>query len=364
MNEHPAKYHHLHPAVSMSPWVYDGDAVWGVDKKSNTGSRKNKYNFGGIEDFHTIRAGSYLATKEMVEIFFRPLQNYKVYFTEADKEDNNVVSDPFDLNEGFTTFYEWILIDESGKKVDETTKETLKEEILKHQDKTIEIEWNKQYENHWNTVLKNIENYLKSFPNTFESHKAEFLDLEQIVMFMISLKWRTKPYPMEFKKLVKKKWREDIDPTKVVFDEKDQSFSHLKTVADEFAHNQLLWLFLLFLDKQGPLYVEARSILTHFRVTLYQIPENKKNPNESPEFLTSDNPVREYEDNANKTCYYFPITPKLALEFSEYDDTFPLPKYLVRQLNKERVFEFNELMKDNSYKHYITKGDHPTRYFG
>lgn len=363
MINNDSKYHHLLPQVFMSSWVFDGDAVWGVNKETNFGDRKNKENFGGIPHYHTIRAGSYLATEKMVNTFFSPLQTYTVYFTEADEMDGNSVSDPFELNAAFSTYDEWILKDEYGRKAGGKRKRRLKDSILKHQDKTLEVEWNRQYEDHWNRVLKNIENDLdKAFSTTVPPYVVGFSDLGQIITFMVSMKWRTLPYPKELQELMDEKWsispKYELDLKKLAIKEDEQTFRYLKTIYEEHAHNVILWLFTQFLNKEGPMMDEAQYIFENFTAILYQAPEDK-------EFLTSDNPVCEYKDENGKMNYYFPITPKLAFKFGEKTKGGSIARsYVVHQMNEEELIDFNNRMKDNSHEYYIMKGDHPSRYFG
>lgn len=363
MSNNNSKYHHLIPKVSMKKWVYEGNSVWGINYLTGFGEPRNRDNFGGIHHYHTIRPGSYFVSDEQAKTFFSSLEGYTVFFTDEDERQGNSVSDPRELNSAYPTFNEWIIKHPSGKVVGKKAKNRLKKEIDSHKDLSIETGWDYQYEDKWNRVLDNIANDLeKAASSDMPFHIVQFSDLGQLIMFMVSLKWRTLPFPKELQEIMDDRWSKNpedgIDKKMVTIPKEERTFSYLETVYDERAHNTILWLFKSFLNNQGPIYDEAQHVLENFSAILYQAPEDK-------EFLTSDNPVCHYQDDNGKMNYYFPITPKLAFKFGEKPkDGSIAQSYVVSQASEEELFSFNKRMKENCHEVYIMKGDHPSRYFG
>jgi len=147
----------------MKAWKHGKSSVYVVEKGTDgVGESKSKSKstkkFGGIDNYHSLRAGSPSRTEEDCKKFFKPLADYTV------KIDDEVVNNPIDMNNRFYEFETWTITDANGEIVTELNKKALKDNILSIHVRDIEVGWDKQYENYWNSIKQPISNEVLSKP--------------------------------------------------------------------------------------------------------------------------------------------------------------------------------------------------------
>lgn len=344
-------YHHLLPQTHMSPWKFLQDSVYAVNKGDKTGEAKNTNNFGGVNHYHTIRAGFLIATTEECEQFFQSLKSYTVSISEQ------VVTDVHTMNETFYDFDNWTICDSSGKEIGSKKKDSLKKSILATKIQHVESNWSIQFENYWGTIVQDV--VQMGYDNIFNSttqHLVEAKHREELIEFMISMKWRTRPYPSEFTEYLHAQLSpqfDDLDLTKMVIPKEERFFPFLETVYDEYAHNHLLTVFEDFQKGKGIITEEINRLKNHYSLTICFAPSNT-------EFVLTDNPVYEFYKKDGKRRYFFPITPKVAILFSPGSST---NFYVAHMMKRKNVLHVNHEMKKNAHEVYIMKGPNPLYYF-
>lgn len=346
-----AKNHHLIPQTYMRAWkhgVSRKSKVYTVDKGANgVGSSVKTKDIGAIEDYHSIRVGSVIVTNDDCVEFFKPLSNYQVLI------DNMIETDLKMLSENFYDYDNWIIQNDKGQIVSENQKNTLKKEILSIHVKYIEDEWSRQYENYWNSTKDTIVSEIDSNPNKQRIHAVK---REDLIKFMVSMNWRTLPYPPKLQDILDsffdpKIW--GVDPKQVFIPEDERQYPFLKTFYEELSHSYLLKLFREFLDKKGHMMDQATKIIDDMGIELLLAPQNG-------EFITSDNPVCWFTNSNGDKEYIFPITPSVACSLKK---GISKKEYIVQQLTKKELISINNELKNNCHEFYILREQNLSLYF-
>lgn len=356
-----AKYHHLTPQVYMRAWKHnesnEDSRVYCIEKneENSLGISKRTSKFAGINNYHTIKAGYMIATEQNCNLFFEPIRNYTVML------EDKVIKDPIELNEKFNRFEDWI-IKKENQVISKQERSDLKKEISSIHVKTIEEQWSNQYENYWHDIRKSIINHI---PEDISVSSIPAISREDLIRFMVSLEWRTKPYhpilvqALEQKigdnpELIKKLYGKEINLKTIQIPESERHFPFLETLFDEYAHNYVLKKYSEFLKQDGVIWIEAQTFIEKMHVNLKIAPEDG-------EFLTSDNPVCRFVNDKGLMEYVFPITPKIlcSLYYKDEHDT-----YSISRINKTDVILYNNVLKENCHKHYFIREQKKELYFG
>ena len=152
MGETQAKYHHLIPQTYMSAWANNSGTLQ-IEFLNDPGvyKQKNKENIAGITDYHSIKAGMVICTKDDADKIFYPLANYAVEI------DGQIVTNTLEMNLKFYDFDNWIIRRNDGSLVG---KKSIKREIEKIKIKDIEANWSTKYENKWSAVVADLESVI------------------------------------------------------------------------------------------------------------------------------------------------------------------------------------------------------------
>lgn len=123
MEETQAKYHHLIPQTYMPAWANEAGTLQ-IEFLNNPGvlKQRNKENIAGITDYHSIKAGMVICTKDDADKIFAPLANYTVEI------EGHIVTDTLEMNQKYYDFDTWIIKRKDGSLV---SKKALKSEIEK-----------------------------------------------------------------------------------------------------------------------------------------------------------------------------------------------------------------------------------------
>ncbi|MCU5380264.1 DUF4238 domain-containing protein [Bacillus cereus] len=343
-----AVYHHLVPQTYMKSWKHGKSSIYIVKKEEGgVGESKSTLKFGGINHYHSFSAGSLFRTEEDCDEFFKPLENYTV------KIDGKVLDSTVDMNNLFYKFDAWSISKENGEVVNETEQKILKKEILSIHVRDIELGWDRKYENYWNST-----NQLISY-EIFSNIPAQLVvaaKKEDLIKFMVSMEWRTKPYHPVLRQSLETIMSESysgIDFKAIDITEDERQYPFLKTWYDMFAHNYILKLYREFLDGKGKIMDEAREIIDNLCIVMYIAPSDG-------EFITSDNPVCRFTNEDGEVEYIFPINPKISCAVMKGRS---LDSYPVKYLSKDGLVYYNNKLKDNSNEFYILREQDLTLYF-
>lgn len=343
--ESEAVYHHLIPQTYMREWKHGKSSVYLVDKGTkNFGVEKSTKRFGGIDHYHSLRAGSPFRTEEDCKRFFKPLEDYIVEI------DHIVINSTLEMNNRFYEFDIWVISHTNGGLVSETEKKALKNKIQSIHVRDIEVGWNLKYENYWNSIVTDIS---KEVYENSTAQKITAIRRDDLIKFMVSLEWRTKPYHPRLSEALDFFCNNIFDFKSIHIPENERLYPFLETAYDEMAHSYILKLFREFLNEGGPIKIEAKTIIDELCTELFLAPAGF-------EFLTSDNPVCRFTNCEGTTEYIFPLTPKIACRVSRGDNQ---SDYFLKEISKEELFYYNNKLKDNCYKAYILREQNLALYF-
>lgn len=330
MGETQAKYHHLIPQTYMSAWANDAGTLE-VEFLSNPGAfePKNKDNIAGITDYHSIKAGMIICTKDDADKIFAPLRNYTVEI------DGQVVTDTLEMNQKFFDFDSWVIRRSDGSLV---SKKAIKREIEKIKIKDIESNWSIKYENEWNKVVHDLETTI--FSSKLESIPA--IHKDYLMIFFVALNWRSIQSNDEFQKAFRPFADALLDEIEIP--EEERILPSLKTAADEMKHNLLLKYYRKYLDDDGVIYTYAIESLKHtnFHFLIADGPTY---------FITSNNPSFVFirEDGLKEGL--MSLTPRILM--AQGRCTEDADKYFITHISDEAVNRYNKIIKANANEFVI-----------
>ena len=325
-----AKYHHLVPQTYMSAWANNAGTLQ-IEFLNNPGviDPKNKENIAGITDYHSIKAGMVICTKEDADKLFVPLANYAVEI------DGQIVTDTLEMNQKFYDFDAWVIRRSDGSLV---SKKAVKREIEKIKIKDIESNWSIKYENKWNKVVSDLESVI--FTSKSDSVKA--IHKDYLMKFFVALDWRSIQSNDEFQRAFRPFAEALLDEIEIP--ENERFLPSLKTAADEMKHSLLVKFYRNYLNDEGIIYTHAMESLKHTNF----------------HFLISDGPT--YFDTSNNPSFIFvrddglkaglmPITPYILMAQGKCTDDEN--KYYITHITDEAVKKYNGIIRTNANEFVI-----------
>lgn len=330
MGETQAKYHHLIPQTYMSAWA-NGAGTLEVEFLANPGilKQKNKDNIAGITDYHSIKAGMVICTKDDADKIFAPLANYTVEI------DGQVVTDTLEMNRKFYDFDTWVIKRSDGSLVG---KKAVKREIEKIKIKDIEANWSIKYENEWNKVVCDLESAI--FASKKDSIAA--IHKDYLMRFFVALDWRSIQSNDEFQKAFRP--FADVLLDEIEIPEEERILPCLRTAADEMKHSLLLKFYRKYLDGDGVIYTYATESLKHtnFHFLIADGPTY---------FVTSNNPsfIFVREDGLKEGL--MPVTPRILLAQGRCIEG--ADKYFITHISEEAVNKYNKIIRANANEFVI-----------
>lgn len=350
----PSVKHHLVPNTYLKGWSMDKINVFFIDKNEKNINFINKdydektRELGRISNFYSRRAGALFRTKEDCDKYFKPIKAHSYTVKIEGKE----IKDTLELNDNFYDYDEkWNIYDRRNNElISDELKESLKKEILDIHNRSLEEGWNRLLENNW----PNVRQQLLSAVNNETKSLIPAVKRKELIKFMVSLNWRTIPAPKvlltEYNNILKKLGiKELMDNT---IDEEDRMYPFIETFSEEQLHNILLMQYDKFLKNSGgTIFKEYELIYNNMVIELLVAPNGY-------EFITSDKPVCVYEHKENYTEYLFPIAPELACVVRNGGQEFKTENdkknyYVLTRLDKDKLFDYNEAIKNNCNKGYI-----------
>lgn len=348
--------HHLVPNTYLKGWQHKDSIVYYIDKKENKidftikNYSKNTRKIIRIDNFYSRRVGALFQSRLDCDKYFAPLKlhGYTV------KIDGKEIIDSIELNNIFYEYDKWEIYDVHENLISIDDKESLKDEIKSVHIRDLEEAWNQNFENSWPFVRNDI---LTEINKNSGADKIQSIRREDLVGFMVSIKWRTESasqiFEDDFNKIVQLMGLEELLNNPI--SDEDKMYPFITTYKQEQQHNYLLSKFHDLFNKKGPIYKEIQNICNNANLELL-IPEA------GYEFITSDNPVCIFQNNKKETEYIFPITPELACAVRKGN---PVDKdhYFLTTLNKDEVFTYNEQIKNDCNKGYILQQSSLNPYF-
>lgn len=347
---------HFVPNTYLKGWQHRDSSIYYIDKKENQIDFTNK-NYSKdtrkifrIDNFYSRRVGALFQSKEDCNKYFAPLKLHG-YTVKINGEE---IIDTIKLNNNFYNYDKWDIYDNRNNLVSNDDKESLKDEIKSIHIRDLEEAWNQLYENNWPSVRNDI---LTEINKNSGADKIKSIRREELVGFMVSIKWRTVSAPQiledSFNKIVESFGLKELLNNPI--SDEDKMYPFITTFGEEMLHNYLLSKFYDLFNKKGPIYGEIQNICNNANLELL-IPEA------GYEFITSDNPICIFQNNKKETEYVFPITPELACAVRKGN---PVDKehYFLSTLNKDEVFAYNEQIKKHCNMGYILRQSSLIPYF-
>lgn len=333
MEETQAKYHHLIPQTYMSAWANKAGTLQ-IEFLDNPGVLKprNKEKIAGITDYHSIKAGMVICTKDDSDKIFSPLADYIVEI------EGHIVTDTLEMNRKYYDFDSWIIKRKDGSTV---SKKALKRDIEKIKIKDIESNWSAKYENNWNTVVAE----LKSAILTAKSKHIVAIHKDFLMKFFVALDWRSIQSNNEFQKVFQLFANALLDEIEIP--EEDRIIPCLRTAADEMKHNLLLKYYRKYLDDDGVIYTHAIESLKHtnFHFLIADGPTC---------FDTSNNPSFTFIRDDGLKEGLMPITPRILMVQGRCSED--VDKYFITHISDDVVMKYNEIIRANANEFVIHFG--------
>lgn len=330
MRGKPAKDHHLIPQTYMSAWA-NASGTLEVEFLSNPGvfESKNKDSIAYITDYHSIKAGMAICTKDDADKIFAPLRNYTVEIN------GQIVTDTLELNQKFYDFDTWVIKRSDGSLV---SKKAIKREIGKIKIKDIESNWSIKYENKWNKVVHDLETAIF----TSESESITAIHKDYLMRFFVALDWRSIQSNDEFQKAFRPFADALLD--KIEIPEEDRILPCLRTAADEMKHYLLLKYYREYLDDSGVIYTHAIESLKHtnFHFLIADGPTY---------FVTSNNPSFVFTRADGSKEGLMPLTPRILM--GQGRCTEDADKYYITHISDEAVNKYNKIIRANANEFVI-----------
>ena len=330
MEETQAKYHHLIPQTYMSAWANDAGTLQ-IEFLNNPGVLKprNKEKIAGITDYHSIKAGMVICTKDDADKIFSPLADYTVEIG------GHIVTDTLEMNRKYYEFDSWIIKRQDGSPV---SKKALRRDIEKIRIKDIESNWSAKYENNWNTVVADLESAIL----TAKSKNIVAIHKDFLMKFFVALDWRSIQSNIEFQKAFRPFADALLDEIEIP--EEERILPCLRSAADEMKHNLLLKYYRKYLDDDGVIYTHAIESLKHTNF----------------HFLVADGPT--YFDTSNNPSFIFirddglkeglmPITPHILMTQGRCSED--ADKYFITHISDNAVMKYNKIIRANANEFVI-----------
>ena len=329
-----AKYHHLVPQVYMKEWIYSGKSIYTFDKlDGNKAYPKNIENFGGIMQYHSIKAGMPCCNDDDLIKIFKPLEGFKIIY------DGETLNTFRDYNNLYHHIDDWEVFDYDENKISNKKFNEIKQHLKNYKIIDIENLWDIKYETKWNFHLDIIKQRIRDFDKEVDEFYKGFL-----MKWIVGLDWRSfksnKDLEWVFEMVDKSIGLGDIEILK-----QDRILKKCDNASEEMKHNILLKKFYEFLNNEGIIYEKAKKYIKNytikFLVSECDIP-----------FITSDNPSFSciWKDHI---YYFMPVTPNILINIVV--DKEKNNKYMIHRIkDNEEVKELNKIIYDNAQQYIIS----------
>ena len=322
------KKQHYVPQTYLKAWEDENNKVYVYEKDTDTLKQYSKVEKILYElDLYTKTiVDSVILDNEEKESIFSFLDQYTVYYNDEGTE--KVLNNYNDYTKYYFDFENWSIRREDNTIV---SKKSIRNNIEQNRFTVIEQNWH-CIENKWESLVQNINNLIKN------GTTLSLTNRHKLIEFMVVQKYRTLMALEYFKHMAKKV----LNSIKEYYDEElfnkfteELGISYFKQQMEKYQKGQ-----------NGVILNEIEYLKENANIVFF-VPINKK-------FITSDNPVILINDesflNGRYNGLYFPILPNLMIGIFKGDGN----KYSITSLAPQKVREFNNKIKNNSYKYYVT----------
>ena len=322
------KKQHYVPQTYLKAWEDENNKVYVYEKDTDTLKQYSKVEKILYElDLYTKTiVDSVILDNEEKESIFSFLDQYTVYYNDEGTE--KVLNNYNDYTKYYFDFENWSIRREDNTIV---SKKSIRNNIEQNRFTVIEQNWH-CIENKWESLVQNINNLIKNVTTLSLTNRHKLIE------FMVVQKYRTLMALEYFKHMAKKV----LNSIKEYYDEElfnkfteELGISYFKQQMEKYQMGQ-----------NGVILNEIEYLKENANIVFF-VPINKK-------FITSDNPVILINDesflNGRYNGLYFPILPNLMIGIFKGDGN----KYSITSLAPQKVREFNNKIKNNSYKYYVT----------
>lgn len=321
------KKQHYVPQTYLEAWNDDSNRIYVYQKNDNKLYRHSKVDKVLYENdlyTKTIDDVVILNEEEKKEIF-SSLDGYKIYY-KSDSEEK-ILTTYNDLATYYFDFDNWIITREDGSVV---SKKALKDSIENKRLTDLEENW-RIIENNWAVLRSSIEDCIKN------EKLINRNQIDSILEFLVAQKNRT-PKALEECITRIEKVMSPIKELMGDFYEVEKKLLGESYFKDEIIRYQNE-------DSQSNIVIEIDQ-LKKLQMAFFKPIEGK--------FITSDSPVLTIIDNnfmkGKYNGIYFPISPDLMIALYRGNNS----KYVVGTLNSDVVRMFNDRIKKESLKYYVT----------
>ncbi len=324
------KYHHLIPQTYMKAWCYSNQSVYiSYIENLSESETKNIENLGGVQNYHTLKAGMQGLQKSDTDKIFEVTKDYNI------KYDGKVITDTLELNNIYGLFDDWEVSYLNGNPA---SKKKLKHAIDTATIKEIETLWSKVYENGWNELYKKINSQILGS----HKRKVQEFDKEYLMEFSVALNWRS----FNSNDIFSDAYENMAHPLKsILIPPKERIFPFLETAYDEIYHCILLKKYREFLNEKGMIYENALIYIKYMSFHFYVADGNTT-------FITSDNPSFSFKrDEDDLKAAMLPISPKILMIIGR--NSTKETNYYISRVSDEVVKKYNKIILEHARKYII-----------
>lgn len=332
-----AKYHHLVPQVYMKEWCHSGKSIYTFDKLDrNKINPRNIEKFGGIREYHSIKAGVMHCSNEDLKEIFKPLEGLTV------KYNGETLKSFREYNNKYYDIDNWEILNNEGNKISSKSLNEIKQHLKNYKIVDIENCWDSKYESKWNLILEIIKQRIRDFDKEVDSFYKGFL-----MRWIVSLNWRAFKSDENFENVFD--WFDELTGlSSIEIPEQNRILGKCDNASEEIKHNILLKKFDEFLNDKGPIYDMAISYIKSYAITFFV------SECDTP-FITSDNPSFSCTVDGKKYCF-MPVTPNILINVVM--DKEKKDKYRIERItDKRKVKELNKIIYDNAQQYIISNID-------
>lgn len=318
MGEHT--YQHLVPQTYLSAWSSNGTSVRQLDKLTDKIKPARIDNNFGINHEYSVCPGTLGLSKEQCAELFLPLDGYTM------KYEDKILDSAERLNNMFPFYDDWEMYDTDGKLVGRKRKCTLKQQLLKGRDLSLEIKQIKSYEDKWPKMRDElVRRVMCSSNNSIDEFCRGFF-----IRYMVLQHWRGFGHSASENRAFDAV--NSIFPlSNIEIPETQRIYKAGSNFDEEMRHDMRLKDFKQYFESSGPIYTQTEWLLKNATLEIYVAP--------SPyHFLSSDTPCYAYKDTTVQ--FLFPITPQVLITLKN-----PVQKdlYQIFKLSKSKVQKINTL---------------------
>lgn len=328
-----AKNQHLVPRTYMKMWSYDQeDNVWIFDKNNQDKGFQPKsvdkinYKVG----FHDIKAGDVYVPDEALNVLYGFMNGWTI------ESENSVLSSLREFDNAYYDFDNWIIKNELGEIATRKEKNEIKRIIDQSRYTFIETEWCYQFENNWQSFIRELEYNLRC--NVFsDPYRISDEERRKLMEYVLIYDFRNIQGNAWINEILDEIIPKDIAEVEIPCSERKHQFN--KTIGDEISYEVRIRAFYEYLkNRTGKIskFIDGyiKNLGLRFCFTSDDFP-----------FITSDTPSKIIERMDGLKEHIFVATPTMLITTFKTDMT----NYFIKsKLQRKEVERYNKYISQKS----------------